>query len=74
MTDIGVNFDDKKATQGMAEGNPEALQNVHDPGREGTKVSLTQRCTLVDAPSALPETGSSLQSPGSKQTRLVSLY
>jgi hypothetical protein len=47
MTDMGVSFDDKKATQGMAEGNPEVLSNVHDPGREGTKVSRRGGCALL---------------------------
>lgn len=37
MTDLGVPYDTKKATEGMAEGDPNALKTVHaPPGEAGT--------------------------------------
>jgi hypothetical protein len=34
---MGVPFELKHATEGMAEGNPAELQRVHSPGPEGTQ-------------------------------------
>ena len=39
MADMGIPFDLKHATEGMAEGNAKELQNVHDPGRAGVQAS-----------------------------------
>ena len=37
MADMGVPFETKHATEGMAEGNPDELKRVHSPGPQGTK-------------------------------------
>lgn len=43
MSDMGVKYDTGAATKGMAEGNPQELENVHDPGRQGTEVRRPAR-------------------------------
>jgi hypothetical protein len=35
MADMGVPYDTKKATTGMAEGDPKELTDLHSPGAEG---------------------------------------
>jgi hypothetical protein len=37
MADLSVPFVDEVATKGMEEGNAEMLEQLHDPGRDGTE-------------------------------------
>lgn len=47
MTDMGIPFKLDEATKGMAEGDPKALGELHDPGRQGTKVKSGGRAGEV---------------------------
>lgn len=35
MSDMGIPYDTKKATEGMAEGDVKELKKLHSPGEEG---------------------------------------
>lgn len=37
MSDMGIKYDQDIATKGMSEGKVEVLENLHDPGRQGTE-------------------------------------
>jgi hypothetical protein len=54
MSDMGVPYDTKKATEGMAEGDAAALEKVHAPGEKGTPEAVKQHAhatpSSVDPP------------------------
>jgi hypothetical protein len=39
MADLSVPFVDEQAMKGMSEGKVEILEQLHDPGREGTEAA-----------------------------------
>jgi hypothetical protein len=42
MSDMGIPFPLKKATEGMAEGDPKAIKDLHSPGDQGTPEAVKQ--------------------------------
>ena len=42
MSDMGIPYPLDKATEGMAEGDPKAMKDLHAPGAEGTAEAAKQ--------------------------------
>jgi hypothetical protein len=53
MADMGVPYDTKKATEGMAEGKASELENVHSPPGEGKGTEEAQKQHAYATPSSV---------------------